>query len=157
MRNISFRAKDANEAGKRLEDALNASESQRVGGDRLKQLADAMGALFSIMPEGRQVAVSLSLSTGEEDGGDGKERVRVKVATVTDRESGALAQRLGGAQGGDASIELSAGDEAHARQVAAEEQDQRDREAREKQAAADQLRNTSSAPGVNVGDNVSRT
>lgn len=155
MRNISFRAKDASDAGKRLEEALNASESQRVGAERLNQVADALGALFSIMPEGRQVVVSLSLSDGAEDGGDGRERVRVKVATVTDRESGSLAQRHGGAESGDASIEVSAGDEAHARQVATAEQDERDRAARAAQGQADALRNRGSTPGVKPGDNVS--
>lgn len=155
MHNISFRAKDASEAGKRLEEALNGTEAKAVGRDRLGQLAEAMGALFSIMPEGRQVAVTLSLSTGEEEGGDGNERVRVKVATVTDRESGALAQRHGQAEGGDASIELSAGDDAHARRVASAEQDERDRAARAAQSQADALRNKPAEAGVRPGDNVS--
>lgn len=141
MRNISFRAKDASEAGKRLEEALNADKSQYLGRDRLQEFADAVGPLLELMPAGRQVAVSISLHNGDEPEADGQERVRVRVATVTDRESGSLAQRMGGADAGDMSVEVSSGNDAHARQVAAAEQDERDREARAAQNRADELRN----------------
>lgn len=155
MRNISFRAKDASEAGKRLEDALNAGGDRNLDTDRLQQFADVLGQLFSILPAGRQVAVSISLHNGSEADADGKERIRVKVATVTDRETGALAEKHGGADAGDLSLEVSSGDDAHARQVAQEEQAQRDREARAAQNQADTLRNKPAEAGVKPGDVVS--
>jgi hypothetical protein len=155
MRNISFRAKDASEAGKRLEDALNTDSAPKMGRERLQEFADAIGPLLELMPAGRQVAVSVSLSDGSEPEGDGRERVRVRVATVTDRESGSLAQRMGGAEAGDASSELSAGEEQHSREVAAAEQAERDRLAREAQSNADALRNTPpEGAGVKPGDPV---
>jgi hypothetical protein len=144
MRNISFRAKDPQEAGKRLEDALNKGE-KTVDSARLQELADAVGRLFSAMPEGRQVVCSISMQNGSEPDADNEARVHVNVATVTDRETGAMAQRLGGAEAGDLAVEVSSGDQSHADRQAAAERDERDREARAAQARADELRSANTA------------
>lgn len=105
-RTISFRAANRDEAAKRLEEAFNAdvSADQRVD----QRIADAVAGVLEVMPEGRQVAVSVELTvhTDEAPSSDGKDRISVKVGTVTDRESG-VASRYSGASKDDLSLSVS--------------------------------------------------